>query len=236
MPEGSAINNMFGQIACRYDFANHLLSGGVCRWWTRRLVREARRTLAPDARIADLATGSGDVAFALARALPGASVRGLDFCEPMLAVARQRLADAHSAPLEARLQFAHGDCMALPLDSGSVDAVTIAYGVRNFQDRAQGLREILRVLRPDGSAFILEFSQPWAWFRSFYYLYLRRVLPCLARVATGNKDAYDYLAGSISQFPGKAALAGELRDVGFANVRGIGLTAGIVAIHHAQKA
>lgn len=233
MPEGSAINAMFGQIARRYDLANFLLSGGLCRWWLYRLVRRVRRATPPAGVVADLATGSGDVAFALARALPRATVRGFDFCQPMLDEAlRKRDAGAGDPH---RITFAVGDCLALPLADNAVDTVSIAYGVRNFQDRARGLREIHRVLRPGGAAFILEFSQPWAWFRPFYYFYLRLVLPWLAHLATGRKDAYDYLAGSIAQFPDKARLADELRAAGFAQVDATGLTASIVAIHHARK-
>ncbi|MDR2845427.1 MAG: ubiquinone/menaquinone biosynthesis methyltransferase [Puniceicoccales bacterium] len=232
MPEGSAIRAMFGKIARRYDLANALLSGGMCRWWAYRLVKMVRRAAPPIGAVAaDLATGSGDVAFALARALPQVRVHGFDFCEPMLDVARKKLAGA-----VGQLDFAFGDCMALPLADGAVDVVTIAYGVRNFQDRARGLREMHRVLRSGGSAFILEFSQPQAWFRPLYYLYLRCILPRFAQLATGNKDAYDYLVGSIARFPGKAALAAELRDAGFADVRVTTLTFGIVAIHHATKA
>ncbi|MDR2863901.1 MAG: ubiquinone/menaquinone biosynthesis methyltransferase [Puniceicoccales bacterium] len=236
MPKASAISNMFGEIAPRYDLANHLLSGGACRWWTHRLVREVQSILPAKSTVADLATGSGDVAFALARALPDATVLGFDFCEPMLDVARKHLTDTCAAPFRSRLHFAYGDCMALPLETDSVDAVTIAYGIRNFQDRQCGLREMLRVLRPGGSLFTLEFSQPLAFLRPAYYLYLRHCLPWIARLATGHKDAYDYLVSSIAQFPDKEAIAAELRSAGFVSARAIGLTAGIVAIHHAQKA
>jgi demethylmenaquinone methyltransferase/2-methoxy-6-polyprenyl-1,4-benzoquinol methylase len=234
MPEGSEINAMFGKIARRYDLANTLLSGGACHWWTRRLARRAGAFLGGKGVVADLATGSGDVAFALAAAAPDATVRGFDFCEPMLDVARSRLAQKDSA-LGGRVSFAFGDCMALPLDDASVDAVTVAYGVRNFQDRARGLAEIFRVLRPGGAVFVLEFTQPRAWFRPFYTFYLRRILPWLARVATGNKDAYDYLAGSILNFPAADAFSQELRSVGFSAVNADLLTFGVVALHRAVK-
>lgn len=231
MPEGSAIRTMFGKIAKRYDLANHLLSGGMDRWWARSLVRRVKKTGA--GTIADLATGSGDIAFALARSLPEATIRGFDFCQPMLDEAVRKM---HAGAIGAeRMSFAIGDCMALPLADESVDAVTIAYGVRNFEDRTKGLREIHRVLRPGGSAFILEFSQPWWWFRPFYYFYIHAILPWLARLATGNKDAYEYLGVSIAGFPDKKKLSAELRAVGFSSANGTGLTASIVAIHHARK-
>lgn len=230
MPDGAKVRKMFAGIASRYDFANLLLSGGCCRYWTRRLAAFVCRESPAD--IADLATGSGDVAFELKRRMPAARVRGFDFCAEMLDVARERAA---KIPGAKTIEFAFGDCMALPLADASADAVTIAYGVRNFEDRARGLREILRVLRPGRKAFILEFTQPAPWFRPIYFLYLKFVLPLIARIVTGDKKAYDYLAGSIEAFPPKERLSAELRAAGFSSVRAVGLTASIVAIHIAEK-
>lgn len=230
MPEGIKVKKMFAGIAKRYDFANLLLSGGCCRYWTRRLASLAMS--GSPKNVADLATGSGEVAFELKRRAPAARVRGFDFCEEMLAVARER---AEKNAASGTVEFAFGDCMALPLDDASVDAVTIAYGVRNFEDRSRGLREIRRVLCVGGKAFILEFTQPAPWFRPIYFLYLKFVLPLVARVVTGDKKAYDYLAGSIEAFPPKERLSAELRDAGFSSVRAIGLTASVVAIHVAEK-
>lgn len=234
MPNGEKVRKMFAGIASRYDFANLLLSAGCCRLWTRRLAALAARERPRG--VADLATGSGDVAFALCRRLPAdARVRGFDFCEEMLAVARERAAKIPRGNGAGTPDFTFGDCMALPLADASVDAVTIAYGVRNFEDRSRGLREIRRVLRSGGKAFILEFTQPAAWFRPAYFFYLKCVLPLIARVVTGDKKAYDYLAGSIEAFPPKEKLSAELRDAGFSAVRAVGLTASIVAIHVAEK-
>jgi demethylmenaquinone methyltransferase/2-methoxy-6-polyprenyl-1,4-benzoquinol methylase len=236
---------MFGRIAHRYDLANLLLSGGLCTRWTRRLARAAAGHLTgPGAFAVDLATGSGDVAFALARFAPSARICGLDFCEPMLQEAKKRLAAARETTLHAkkeditapaRITFRHGDCAALPLADASADVVTIAYGVRNLQDRPKGLREIHRVLRPGGSAFILEFSQPARWFSPPYYFYVRHILPTLARAATGDRLAYKYLGDSIATFPPRDKFSRELLDAGFCEVRSTALTLGIVAIHHARK-
>ena len=234
MPEGPAINAMFGKIAGRYDLANSLLSGGLCHWWIRQLVRKIHSTIPPDAFIADLATGSGDIAFALAHALPQTTIHGFDFCQPMLDRARQKLARSPFAG-SGRVHFSHGDCMALPLGSESVDTVTIAYGARNFQDRARGLREFFRILRPGGSAFILEFSHPWLCLRLPYHLYLAHLLPLVACLATGDKKAYDYLAASIKAFPNAKDFSRELQDTGFSPVRFTRHSAGIIAIHHATK-
>jgi len=231
MPEGKAVQGMFAGISGRYDRANLLLSGGVDRYWRWRLVRAVRRHR--PAAVADLATGSGDVAIALRRALPAVcAITALDFCEPMLEIARRKQARCR---LDGPLTFGFGDCLDLPLHDHSVDAVTIAFGLRNFEDRPRGLREMRRVLTPGrGALFVLEFSQPDRWLRPLYGPYLKHLLPRLARLLTGNRDAYDYLAGSIEQFPSKAALANEFRAAGFREVRAIGLTGSIVALHIAQ--
>lgn len=223
---------MFAGIAGRYDLANHLLSGGIDFYWRRVLTRKVR-DFGPT-EVVDLATGSGDVAFKL-RDRMGAEVpvTGLDFCEPMLAEAREKKA---AKPTYADLEFRFGDCMDLPLDDNSVGAVTISFGARNFEDRQRGLREIRRVLRPGGRLFVLEFSQPDRWFRPFYYFYLKYILPWVAALATGDKSAYDYLAGTIENFPSKEALADQLREAGFESVKATGLTFSIVAIHEADKA
>ncbi len=222
---------MFAGISGRYDRANRVLSGGVDRYWRWRLVRAVRRHQ-PTA-VADLATGSGDVAIALRRALPPeCPVVALDFCEPMLEIARRKQARLR---LKGPLTFGFGDCLDLPLADHSLDAVTIAFGLRNLEDRPRGLREMRRVLRPGrGVLFVLEFSQPDPWLRPLYGPYLRHVLPRLARVLTGDRAAYDYLAGSIGQFPSKEALAAEIRAAGFATVEAVGLTGSIVALHLAR--
>lgn len=223
---------MFAGIAGRYDVANHLLSGGIDFYWRSRLVQLVKAK-APQ-RVVDLATGSGDVAFKLRSRLdPKASIQGLDFCEPMLEEARLKHARNKAA---TNLEFLHGDCMALPLPDNSVDVVTIAFGVRNFEDRQQGLREIHRILRPGGHLFILEFSQPASWFRPIYYGYLKFLLPFVAAIATGDKGAYDYLAGSIENFPTQNALSEQVLLSGFDCVESMGLTFSVVAIHTATKA
>ena len=230
MPEGIKVQKMFAGIAKRYDLANTLLSGGACHYWARKLVRLVAKE--KPQQIADLATGSGDIAFALRKRLPEAEIGAYDFCEAMLDVARERQQRQNAQP---EIRFAFGDCMQLPLESDSTDALTIAYGVRNFEDRPRGLRELHRILRPGGKAFILEFTQPATLFRPFYYLYLKLALPLIAWAITGDRKAYDYLAGSIESFPPKEKLSEELRDAGFSEVRALGLTFSIVAVHIATK-
>lgn len=232
MPEGIAVSQMFAGIAGRYDIANHLLSGGIDFYW-RGVLTSMVKTRRPQ-DVVDLATGSGDVAFKLRDRLgPSVPIKGLDFCEPMLDQARRKQIEYNNY---ADIEFKFGDCMDLPLPDACMDAVTISFGVRNFEDRQRGLKEILRVLRPGGRVFVLEFSQPDRWFRPFYYLYLKYILPVVAGIATGDKSAYDYLAGTIEHFPTKEALGSELKRAGYQTVEATGLTFSIVAIHEAQKA
>lgn len=232
MPDPRAVNSMFGSIAPRYDLANRLLSGGIDKWWRNRLMRAVRA--ATPHEVLDLATGSGDVAFALQRALPpGTRITGMDFCEPMLVEARLKQAKAIS--FKHSITFRQGDGMALPDPEASYDAVTISFGLRNMGSRHQCLSEMLRVLRPGGRLFVLEFSQPATWFRPIYYFYLLRLSPWIAGLITGQRQAYEYLGQSIGQFPDAAAMSGEIRAAGFGQVSACRMTFGIVALHEAVK-
>ncbi|MDI1249589.1 MAG: bifunctional demethylmenaquinone methyltransferase/2-methoxy-6-polyprenyl-1,4-benzoquinol methylase UbiE [Lacunisphaera sp.] len=230
MPDPKAVNSMFARIAGRYDLANHLLSGGVDHWWRLWLVRAVRDTQ-PGA-VLDLATGSGDVAFALADGLPrGVEVIGMDFCQPMLDEAVSKRA---ANPRWTKIGFKQGDGMALPLPDAAFDALTISFGLRNMADRHQALSEMRRVLRRGGRLFVLEFSQPYFWFRPFYYAYLKFVLPLVAGRVTGDRSAYEYLGGSIESFPDRAKMSEEIRRAGFSDVRATPFTFGIVALHEAR--
>ena len=234
MPDPVAVNSMFSRIARRYDVANALLSCGIDTSWRRRLVAAAQRR--QPRQVVDLATGSGDVAFELSRKLTSAtSIQGIDFCEPMLAQARSK---QHSTPHvqgPVRVEFRQGDILNLPLADSSCDALTISFGLRNLSDRARGLSEMHRVLRPGGTLLILEFSQPKRFVRPFYYFYLRHILPRLAGWLTGDRAAYEYLNDTIELFPDRASLSGELVRAGFSRVQSEALTCGIVALHAAEK-
>ena len=223
---------MFGRIARRYDLANRVLSAGIDIHWRVRLV-DAVRQGRPE-RILDLATGSGDVALALHKALPGAvSVLGMDFCEPMLAEARVKLArlpGTHSG-----VEFVQGDALNMPLPDQGFDAVTIAFGLRNMADRPRCLAEIRRVLKPGGRLHVLEFSQPQAWFRPLYNFHLRHIAPWAAALLTGDRSAYEYLATSIGAFPGLEGLSREIEAAGFSQVTGRAITFGIVALHSGTR-
>ncbi|MCB1120797.1 MAG: bifunctional demethylmenaquinone methyltransferase/2-methoxy-6-polyprenyl-1,4-benzoquinol methylase UbiE [Verrucomicrobiae bacterium] len=229
MPEAEAVRSMFGGIAKRYDLANHLLSGGMDYWWRRVLVKKVRAC--HPSRVVDLATGSGDVAFALKQKLGNSTeVQGLDFCQPMLDQAERKRTERSPVP---DIYFGIGDILNLPLRADSIDVITVAFGVRNLEKRDQGLKEIKRVLRPGGTLFILEFSQPYRWFRPIYYTYLKYLLPTIAGWITRNPEAYDYLGCSIEGFPARKHLIDELDEAGFHDLRAFPLTLGIVAIHQA---
>jgi len=231
MPDPAAVNDMFGRIAPRYDLANRVLSLGIDRWWrwhqVRGVVKRCPKT------VVDLATGSGDVAFALAGKLPpDARVLGLDFCQPMLDRANARKERIRGG---ASVEFRFGDGLDLPLENGSVDALTLSFGLRNMEDRARALSEIRRVLKPgQGHLHLLEFSQPRAWLRPFYNFYLHHLLPKVARMLTGDQSAYDYLGHTIGSFPDRARMADEISAAGFSRVDHRGMTFDIVALHVAE--
>ena len=231
MPDPAAVNSMFARIARRYDVANRLLSGGIDVWWRHRLVAAVRKGN-PKA-VLDLATGSGDVAFALSKGLPETvTITGMDFCQPMLdeAVLKQRGSGRY-----LNITFKQGDGMALPLATETFDAVTVSFGLRNMADRHRALSEMHRVLRPGGSLFILEFSQPYRWYRPVYYFYLRHILPSLASLVTGDRSAYEYLCGSIEQYPDHLMMTDEVLNAGFKSLNVTRMTFGAVALHAALK-
>ena len=231
-PDPAAVEATFSSVASRYDLANHWLSGGIDFLWRKRLVHLAIPSSPVD--VLDLATGSGDVLFALRNGLEGnAQLTGLDFCEPMLERARSK---RESRGLEeSKNKFLGGDCLELPFEEESFDLITIAFGLRNLADRSRGLSEMLRVLRPGGKLIVLEFSQPYFWFRPFYYLYLKGILPWVARWLTGDRDAYLYLGTSIAGFPNRVGLCKEIEQAGFDQVEAKPLTFSIVALHQGTK-
>lgn len=222
---------MFARIARRYDFANRLLSGGMDIWWRNRLVVAVRHY--HPRNVLDLATGSGDVAFALSAKLQkNCAILGMDFCQPMLDQAEIKKA---ASSRFSQVTFRQGDGLALPLADTMFDAVTISFGLRNLADRHVGLQEMRRVLRPNGRLLVLEFSQPDRWFRPVYLFYLRTILPRIAGWVTGDRDAYDYLNRTIEVFPNRTQLAAEISRAGFSEVKSRSMTFGIVALHEAKK-
>jgi demethylmenaquinone methyltransferase / 2-methoxy-6-polyprenyl-1,4-benzoquinol methylase len=224
------VREMFGRVAHRYDVANHLLSFNIDRHWRAYTVSRVRHILArPEARVLDICCGTGDLALALAEARGSGArpVTGSDFCHPMLVSAREKLAARRSSAA-----LFEGDALNLPVADGALDLITVAFGFRNLADYAAGLREMRRVLRPGGTAAILEFSQPPnRAFAALYNFYSHRVLPAIGGVLSGSPDAYRYLPESVSRFPNAPALAESMSEAGFVNVNYKRLTGGIVALH-----
>ena len=215
---------MFGSIARRYDLANHLLSCGADFYWRRRAADVVAKWQ-PE-KIVDLATGTGDLALAIARALPGAEITGVDFSEQMLMVARSKGLD----------HVIVADGMRLPFADGSFDCVTIAFGLRNMVETGGALREMARVLRRGGHVLVLEFSLPrLSILRGIYRVYLHHVLPLIGARITGVKSAYDYLGDSIEQFPSGVALLQLMEGNGFARAEAEPLSGGIVTLYTADK-
>lgn len=224
------VNDLFSGIAARYDLINDLQSLGLHRFWKRRLVRLAR--VGPGDRALDVCCGTGDVALALARA--GATVTGLDFSEPMLAVARRRAA---AAPDGTRIEFRQGDALRLPFPDRNFDAVTISYGLRNLADLAGGLREMWRVAKPGGRLLVLDFGKPDnAFWRRCYFAYLRWGVPVFGRLFAGSADAYAYIVESLEHYPGQRGVAELLQALPTRAVRIHNLLGGVMGINAAERA
>jgi demethylmenaquinone methyltransferase / 2-methoxy-6-polyprenyl-1,4-benzoquinol methylase len=221
------VRAMFGRVARRYDLANRLLSLSIDRYWRAYTARRVRHILAnPAARVLDICCGTGDLVVALER-LRGAPVLGSDFCHPMLVAATRKLSCGrkHSSLFEA-------DALRLPLADHSLDLLTVAFGFRNLANYESGLAEMRRVLRPGGTAAILEFSQPPnAVFGALYHFYSRRILPWIGGAISGDRSAYTYLPESVKKFPSASELAAAMRCAGFPETEYEHLTGGIVALH-----
>ena len=239
-PDGKRryVRALFATIADRYDFITVALSYGQDQRWKRRVIALAdpRHGL----RVLDLATGTGDLAFAAAAR--GARVVGLDITQRMIELARRKsepaspkLAGAEGERRQA-LHFLVGDMLALPFPAASFDIVTTGYGLRNVPDLPQAIEEIRRVLAPGGQAVSLDFNRPTsAWIRSVYLAYLTVVGATLGWLLHRDPDTYRYIPASIRHYPGAAAVARMFEDRGFSRVRHYRVLGGLMAIHHATR-
>jgi demethylmenaquinone methyltransferase/2-methoxy-6-polyprenyl-1,4-benzoquinol methylase len=212
---------MFDRIAPVYDVMNRVMTAGLDRRW-RRLAAEA--VVRPGDRVLDACCGTGDLA--LACALAGGRVTGLDFSEPMLERARRKGPD---------LEWVRGDLLALPFDDGAFDAATVGFGVRNVEDPGRAFAELRRVLRPGARLAVLEITRPRGFLRHFYGLWFDRAVPLLGKVLPGGA-AYTYLPASVRRFPGPEDLARLMEEAGFADVRFRLFAGGIVALHVGKAA
>ncbi len=220
------VAEMFGRIAPRYDRMNRLMTGGRDRRWRAVTVAETR--LRAGGQALDVATGTGDLAFMLARvAGPRGRVVGVDFTDAMLELARRKIASHGPAP-----EFCHADALNLPFADGSFDAVTIGFGLRNVTDVPRALAEMRRVLRPDGRMACLEVTKPRIpLLAAGFYAYFEHVVPLLGALLNNSREAYTYLPSSLQPFPDAPALRRLMLDAGFRHVHMRLLNFGTIAVH-----
>jgi len=219
-----AVREMFGSISGRYDLANHLLSCGCDFFWRKRAAQIVK-SWKPNA-IVDLATGTGDLALTLGKALPQSEIIGADFSEEMLAVAKAK----------GVRRTIVADALALPFSDRSFDCLTIAFGLRNIKDWSRALHEMNRILVANGHLLVMEFSLPsMSILRSTYRFYLHRIMPIFGAFLTKKKTAYDYLGESIEKFPGGDEMLRLIEANGFTGAKAEPLTGGIVTIYTATK-
>jgi demethylmenaquinone methyltransferase/2-methoxy-6-polyprenyl-1,4-benzoquinol methylase len=221
------VRRMFASIAPRYDLLNHLLSLNIDRRWRRRLA-QGLQDLNSGARVLDVCTGTGDLALELSK---GRQVIGIDFCHPMLVIARDKIRRVADGPA-----LAEADALSLPFGPGTFDAVTVAFGARNLESLQRGLQEFRRVLSPGGRLSILEFSSPRnALFRRVFQLYFHYVLPAVGALVSGVDGPYRYLPASVREFPDQERFGKILEECGFESIRWEDLSGGIAALHTARK-
>ena len=226
------VRRMFDDIAPTYDRLNHILSFNIDKLWRRRVVRIVRRSGAK--RILDLATGTGDLAIALARGIRDSSVCGIDLSPQMLTEARRKIA---RLGLDERITLAESRAENTMLPTASVDAATIGFGIRNFENREAALAELHRTIKSGGVLVILEFSTPRnpiiGW---LYGLYSHRILPAIGGMVSHHRGAYEYLPASVDKFPAPAQFRALLESAGFTNVRSHSQSCGIAQIYTAKRA
>ncbi len=224
------VAKMFDNISKRYDLLNHLLSMGIDKGWRKKAIRQLE-PLKPQT-ILDVATGTGDFAIQ-ALTLKPKKITGVDISEGMLAVGRKKIAEKQLGHL---IELKSGDSENLPFGENNFDAVTVAFGVRNFENLEKGLAEIYRVIKPGGMVVVLEFSRPRAFpFKQLYSFYFKVILPKIGRFISSDKAAYTYLPASVEAFPDGEDFLHRLNTVGFKNTKCKALTFGISSIYTGLK-
>ncbi len=225
------VRQMFDAIAPAYDFMNRAMTLGIDVWWRKLAVKRLKR-IRP-AAILDVATGTGDFAIQLNKSLSPQHITGIDLSQGMLDEARRKVKDKG---LEEKITFVKGDCMALPMADGTFDAVTVAFGVRNFEHLQQGYKEMARVLKPGGMLCVLELSTPGnPLIRWFYDLYALHIIPAIGAMKSGDKTAYRYLPESIAAVPQGDDMLQLMRNAGLRDTTFKCLTLGVCTIYTAVK-
>jgi demethylmenaquinone methyltransferase/2-methoxy-6-polyprenyl-1,4-benzoquinol methylase len=225
------VSRMFNNIAKYYDFLNHFLSLGIDKSWRRKAVRHLKDK--PYPKILDIATGTADVAIAIADSVDCHEIIGVDIANEMLEIGRKKIA---KRALNEKISLELGDSENLRFGDNTVDAVTVAFGVRNFENVAKGLMEIQRVLKPGAKLIILEFAKPQIFpFKQLYDVYFRFILPTIGKLTSKDPKAYKYLYESVQAFPGGKDFVRLLDEIGFKNTSNQSLTLGICHIYVAHK-
>ncbi|MDX8338705.1 bifunctional demethylmenaquinone methyltransferase/2-methoxy-6-polyprenyl-1,4-benzoquinol methylase UbiE [Draconibacterium sp. IB214405] len=224
------VEEMFDNISPRYDFLNHVLSFNIDKIWRKKTIKKLK-PYQPE-KVLDIATGTGDFAIAALK-LGDVKVTGIDISEGMLNVGRQKVA---AKKLDNQIQFKKADSEELPFEADSFDAAIVGFGVRNFEHLEKGLAEILRVIKPGGAFFVLEFSKPEKFpFKQIYMFYFTRILPFVGRMISKDSRAYTYLPESVNEFPDGERFLTILADVGFVRNECYRQTFGIATIYKAHK-
>lgn len=221
--DAELVHEAFAKIAKRYVLTNHIVSAGTDILWRKRLAKLVKNE--SPKRLLDVATGTGDVAIEIAKQIPDCEIVGSDFCDPMLDVAREK----------GVKELYLADALDLPFDDESFDVVTVAFGLRNMASWDGALKEMNRVIKKNGSLFVLDFSIPDNFLKGCYCWYLQKVLPKVAGVITGQRDAFEYLAESIHAFPSGEKMNRFILENGFQSSKDIALTSCIASIYHAKK-
>ena len=224
------VASMFNNIAGHYDFLNHFLSVGIDKLWRKKVVKIIK-SYQPK-HILDMATGTGDLAIALTKANPE-KITGVDLSKGMLEVGQKKVKDLG---LQNQISLSLGDSENILFDNEHFDAITVAFGVRNYENLDQGLSEMYRVLKKDAPLVVLEFSKPRNWlFRKIYFFYFLNVLPFIGRLISKDSRAYTYLPESVKAFPDGEVFESKLKSTGFKSVKTRQLTFGIASIYEAVK-
>ena len=225
------VENMFDKIAFRYDFLNRFLSAGIDVGWRKKAIR-LLLPLQPK-KILDVATGTGDFAITGYEILKPEKITGIDISDGMLDIGRKKIL---KAGLQNHIELLNGDSEAILFDDNSFDAVTVAFGVRNFEHLENGLSEIKRVLRPGGKLIVLECTKPsMPVIKQLYHFYMRFITPKIGKIIAKNNDAYQYLNDSVLQFPEKENFIHILNQSDYRNAFYQTLTLGICTIYCAEK-
>ena len=230
MSKKEQVRNMFNNIAGRYDFLNHFLSAGVDYTWRKKVIRILKKY--QPRKILDVATGTADLAIAETKLRPE-KVVGVDIADQMLDFGRKKIA---KKKLQQIITLENGDSENLRFPDNSFDAVTVAFGVRNFEHLDKGLREMYRVLNPGGVAVILEFSSPRHFpVKQVYNFYFKNILPLAGKLISKHNSAYNYLPESVSAFPDGNDFLDHMHSAGFKNTSARTLTFGIASIYTGVK-